>query len=304
LRIKTLLFGAGLGSKEFKQNTKDSRECLAFIDNDIKRHYTKFEDILIIPPSDIENYNYDEIVITTQWVEEVKTQLIEELKINPKKILIAKKSLLKKPQPFQDTDTIKLARKIIKTLSFEAIQDNIPLCVDFGTLLGLTREKDIILWDDDIDFALDVSLMQTFDDWIKKTIYKVDKDIDWIVEKQIDRYDQVLSIQITFVNENFNSFITSITSRKNDENNNSIHLASLGKWYAPAKHFKTLEILRWNDENIQVPSNYKEYLTFLYGDWQTPNKNMTMDDYQNIGEVSFEDFNDAKIKMTKVTKND
>ena len=102
MKIKTLLFGAGEGSEQFIINEQKSRTFLAYVDNNEKRYNTKFNDLQIISPKDIENFDYDEIVITTQWAREVKKQLLNELKIDENKIIVPKKSLLKKPQPFQN----------------------------------------------------------------------------------------------------------------------------------------------------------------------------------------------------------
>jgi len=298
MKIKTLLFGAGEGSEQFIINEKESRIFLAYIDNNEKRYNTKFNDLQIISPKDIEKYDYDEIVITTQWAREVKQQLLNELKIDTHKIVIPKKYLLKKPRPFQDINTKNLAKDIIKVFSKEAIKNNIPLCIDFGTLLGIVRDGDIILWDDDIDFAIDVSIIGTIEQWIINTTKKI--DIKFLIEKQSDKNNRTTSYQIKFLNNLFNDFIISITARENDKKNYSIHLPSLGKWYAPKKYFEQLEIIVWEDVEILVPSNYKEYLTFVYGDWKTPKKDITMDDYNHINETSFKDIQNANLTITKV----
>jgi len=298
MKKRTLLFGAGEGSKQFRINEAESREFLAYIDNDEKRHNTKFEELIIISPLNIGNYDYDEIVITTQWANEVKEQLIKKLQIDDSKIIIPPKSTLKKPQPFKDEKTRNLARKIIKTLSTSAITDNLPLCVDFGTLLGIVRDDDVILWDDDVDFALDINLNQNLDKWIIENMYKVSDAIKWSLSKQLDKNNRVISYQIEFIDNDFNSFITSITSRENN-GEFSMHLASLGQWYAPSKHFDKLEKIIFQDTIIQVPSDTEKYLTFVYGNWKKPNKNMTMGDYNHIGNISYQDFNNAGLKANK-----
>jgi len=301
MKIKTLLFGAGEGSEQFIINEQKSRTFLAFIDNNEKRHNTKFNNLQIISPKDIEKFDYDEIVITTQWVREVKKQLLNELKIDENKIIVPKKSLLKKPQPFQDEDTKNLAREIIKKFSKEAIKNNIPLCIDFGTLLGIVRDGDIILWDDDVDFAIDVNMIDTIEQWIINTTKKI--DIKFLIEKQSDKNNRTTSYQIKILNKNFNNFIISITARENDEKGYSIHLPSLGKWYAPMKHFEYLETIVWENVEILVPSNYKEYLTFVYGDWKIPKRDITMDDYNNINETSFKDIQDANLTISRVSND-
>ena len=300
MKKQTLLFGAGEGSKNFIQNEMYHRNFLAYIDNDPKKYGSLCANLEVFSPLDIGRYDYDEIVITTQWANEVKKQLINEIGIDPSKVIIPSKSLLKKPQPFRDEKTRQLARDIIKTLASQAIKEKVELSLDFGTLLGIVRDNDIILWDDDVDFAAPVVCAEEIEVFLKKTMPKVNSNIQWIIDKQKDKNNQIVSFQIKFLtNESMSPFTTSITFRKNIDGN-SIHLSSLGQWYAPSHHFDTLAKITWQEVEILIPTQVEDYLTFMYGDWEQPKENMTMDDYNNIGETSFENFNDAKLTLTRV----
>ena len=299
MKIKTLLFGAGAGSKIFRQNEQNNRIFLAYIDNDVKKHNELFDNLLVIPPSKINNYNYDEIIITTQWANDVRNQLVNELNIDNTKVIIPLKSALKKPLPFYDKNTKELGKDIIAFLSNEAIKSNIPLCIDFGTLLGIVRDKDIIAWDDDIDFALPLSYASKIEQWLIQTIPKINYNIKWTIDKQFNVNNKIVSYQIKFQSESFNNFITSICIRE-DINNNSIHLSSLGQWYAPSIHFSKLETIMWNNTYIQVPFRYIEYLNFIYGNWKKPKKDMTVNDYNNIQVTKYNDIKNANLQIVRI----
>ncbi len=280
-----VLFGSGNGAKEYLLKNKDDN-ILALFDNDIKKHGTSFEGIKIYSPSKINSFNFDEIVIVSQWAKDIYEQLINELKLDKEKIIIpAKKDIKEANRPFEDKQTIELGRNIIKEFSKLAMQDNIVLYLDFGTLLGIVRDKDIIEWDDDIDFSVSNISKNVLDDWLKNIIKKVNLPVTINIE------DNQFGYIITFVNEKkeYNFFQISISFRETTEIN-SIHLPSKGMWYAPKIHFDKYDIVNYQGQDVFVPYDYENYLTFLYGNWKIPKKDITMADYANLGKVEFNEF--------------
>lgn len=101
MMIKTLLFGAGASAKAFMSNCAEEREFVGIVDNDKNKDGQVLDGVVICGPEKLTEFTYDEIVITTQWASEVKTQLIDSLGIAPEKICIPPKSKLKnKRRPF------------------------------------------------------------------------------------------------------------------------------------------------------------------------------------------------------------
>lgn len=298
MKIKTLLFGAGAGSKLFMENEINNRTFLAYIDNDIKKHNTFYEGMLIISPDDIEKYDFDEIVITTQWAKDVEKQLIEDVKINKAKIILPPKGLLRNLHPFKDNKTIKLARKIITKLSEEAFKEDIPLTIDFGTLLGVIRDGDIIPWDDDIDFTIPLESSLNIEGWLLKVVPMIDEKVHWTIDKHYDK-EKVVSYSIKFIDRFLKSFTTTVCMR-GVKDDHSIHFLSLGLWYAPALHFEKTELVKWNGVNVQTPNKYEEYLSFVYGDWKVPKQNMTIDDYNHTAFVPFEELKEEVFLITRI----
>jgi hypothetical protein len=300
-KIKTIIFGAGAGAKKFLENEKLSREFLAVCDNDAKKHGGSFEGYEVISPQQLNRYEFEEIVITTQWATQVLKQLVDDMKIDKAKVKVPPKSLLKKPQPFYHKPTRELARTIIKTLSQSAREYEVPLVVDFGTLLGIVRDNDVIEWDDDVDFSVPFENYEIFVNWLDNELQKLSLPVELKVQKYTTKEGVVNSVLLSFESEAVNSFLTSISLRQNDDLH-SIHLPSGGMWYAPKKHFERFTTKEWMGVDLMLPSEYEEYLTFVYGQWQKPKKNISMADYANLGEVSFEEFEKIGFELNEVKK--
>ncbi|MDX4062312.1 LicD family protein [Aliarcobacter skirrowii] len=277
-----VLFGSGNGAKEYLLKNKDDN-ILALFDNDIKKHGTSFEGIKIYSPSKINSFNFDEIVIVSQWAKDIYEQLINELKLDKEKIIIpAKKDIKEANRPFEDKQTIELGRNIIKEFSKLAMQDNIVLYLDFGTLLGIVRDKDIIEWDDDIDFSVSNISKDLLDDWVQNSLKNLKFPYKMLIENKEFCY------MIKFENS-LRSFETTINLRVTKEDY-SMHLPSKGMWYASKIHFEKYDIVNYQGQDVFVPYDYENYLTFLYGNWKIPKKDITMADYANLGKVEINKF--------------
>lgn len=302
MKIKTLLFGAGAGVANYIKNNITKCEFLAILDNDAEKHASVVHGVEVVSPSIISNYDFQQIVITTQWPLEVKLQLINELNVCEDKVIIPPKNQLKKITPFLHQDTLILGRTIIKLLSECALAEKVPFVVDFGTLLGLVRENDIIAWDDDIDFSLPESYASHGRAVIENFIAKIGHfypSLKWAVVTCKDKYDKVQGYVIEFNDSTSHliEFKTSICLR-HFENGNAIHMPSLGMWYAPEKYFKQICVLNWQGCNIPTPPDVNNYLTFVYGDWNKPKKDIQIGDYANINNVTF-----AQIKAAGLVAN-
>ncbi|TLT08742.1 hypothetical protein FE243_02245 [Aliarcobacter thereius] len=299
-----LLFGTGDGAKKYLLKNGANLRIIAAFDNDIKKHGTFFEDIRIYSPKEINNFDFDEIVIVSQWAKDIYEQLINELKIDKNKIYIpAKKEIKEASRPFEDDKTRELARRIITHISKSAIENNIPIMVDFGTLLGIVRDKDVIKWDDDVDFSItEEALNIDFSLWLKDIMNEMDSTINFKIRTKIienKNVSYILELEDNLNEIRFRNFTTSISLRHNI-GKYSKHLPSGGMWYAPKIHFDKYEIMDWLGQKIYTPYNYKEYLTFLYGDWKTPKKDITMADYANLGNVEYSDFMNLGIGYEEI----
>lgn len=297
-KIKTILFGAGSGAANFIANYRVEREFIAILDNNSDKSGSLYEGLPVHLPTILRELEYDEIVITTQWVEEVKVQLRDKEGVAPDKIVIPQKNQLKKPYPFENPNSLELARQVVLGLSQLGLNAGVELVVDFGTLLGIVRDGDIIPWDDDIDFAAPLGSELEIEKILRKFVQTNVHPVHWSIRK-VTRNDGVctcLLLEFSELNETYKPFTSSVSFRENVDGR-SLHLPSIGMWYAPEYHFAGADSIEWRGQEILVPKDHLTYLTFQYGDWQTPVKDIQFDDYAHIQSVSFEEVKAAGIKV-------
>ncbi len=294
MKIKTLLFGAGDGARIYISNNSNQREFIGLIDNDINKKGKTIHGLPVYCPSDIAKLEYTEIVIATQWALEVEQQLLNELKLPRNQVIMPPKNQLKKHTPFYCEATRAFGRYIIQSICKLAIEHKVALVIDFGTLLGITRDDDIILWDDDIDMSMPQQDFDKVCEIVESFVSQDEYACHWDIQKKFDKADLGVSVVLSFDDPKGGllDFKTSFSVRIND-GGNSIHKPSLGMWYAPVMHFSQFELIQWGDVTIQVPYHHQEYLTFVYGDWQKPKKDIQMSDYANTRVVSYEEFKKA-----------
>lgn len=72
---KILIFGTGSTAEIVTKSLKDNIDIIAYVDNDISKHFKKFNDKIIIPPQKIKEHEYDFIIIASQYNEEIYEQL-------------------------------------------------------------------------------------------------------------------------------------------------------------------------------------------------------------------------------------
>lgn len=302
VKERVLLFGAGDGAKKYLQNESEGLQVLGIVDNDKGKQGLFIHDVQILSPEAGLALLFDKIIITTQWASQVRDQLIDNHGIDEEKIIIPPKSQFKTPEPFYHLPTKQLARQIIEEFSQSAKNFGFNLYLDFGTLLGIVRDGDIIDWDDDIDFSVNHHELDVLNEWIQIEVKKIILPVKLAITLVEKQEGGITSYLFTFesdpdVFDAFKPFMISISLRKNVDDN-AIHLPSSGLWYAPKKHFESYEAKLWRNVSLTLPFESKEYLSFLYGDWEVPKKNITMVDYKNLGDVGFDKID--KINTTQI----
>jgi phosphorylcholine metabolism protein LicD len=149
-----------------------------------------------------------------------------------------------------------LAIDVCKTLN----KHNVDYWVDFGTLLGIVREKDIILRDEDVDVvivnssSLENQMKLVMND-LEKMGYFCKKEETW------DAYRAYTT---------FGFYVDMYINKRDDEN--KIYLGSTGETSNISYSLIGKPIfIKWNQIDVRVPENIHDVLLFRYGkDYMIP----------------------------------
>ena len=274
---KIIIFGAGAAGKNFILNQSEY-QIVAVADNDEKKHGTFLEDIEVINPNEIPNFEYDKIMITSMYFNPIKKQLTEEIGVQIQRVNAANKNLLKENMyPFEDEKTIDFANQTLLKLVDILNKNNIPYFIDFGTLLGIVRDQELIRWDDDIDLTCYLNdcerilealseFVETYSDDATVWKYRIIKDLKGgkssIVLDFEDYKKNILSFSLDIWLLSFINGKAVQTMNKCDE-----------------QHFLVSETIKYKNHLLTVPNQYKKYLEHTYGEWQVPQKDTTFADY-------------------------
>ena len=132
---------------------------------------------------------------------------------------------------------------------------NVEYWVDFGTLLGIIRENDIILGDEDVDIVLvdnpilkDQMSLVSID--LEKMGYKLKKE-DWRAYR-IFNGGLYADLYINKMGEQEYIGATGETSN------------------IPYSLIGNPQYIKWNGIDVRVPEHIHETLTFRHGNWQVP----------------------------------
>jgi hypothetical protein len=75
--MNIIIFGTGSTAKAFIDSLRQDVNIIAFADNDLMKIGSTFEGVKIISPTAIHIYNYDCVVIASQYNKKIYTQLVE-----------------------------------------------------------------------------------------------------------------------------------------------------------------------------------------------------------------------------------
>ncbi len=85
-KSKAILFGTGEGGKNGFKHLRKKCEILGFADNDTQKQGHSFMGLPVYSPADLENMAFDQIVICSQYQDEIQDQLNLQLNIPFEKI--------------------------------------------------------------------------------------------------------------------------------------------------------------------------------------------------------------------------
>ncbi|MCI2227775.1 LicD family protein [Polaribacter sp. MSW13] len=145
-----------------------------------------------------------------------------------------------------------------------------------GTLLGIIRENRLLPWDNDVDISMMVPKKKQLNNLIvtlKKSGFRIRvRTIQKNTKPLIKNNVRIIKVR----NKHFFGLLKGnvcleIFIKYNIEGNAYWQVGEKVK-NVPFKFYDTLKTVKFNDYNFLIPEKAIEYLTYRYGDWQTPKK--------------------------------
>ncbi len=282
-QIKNTLFvfGTGNGGNNCFQHFKNTCEVLGFLDNDPKKQGSLFNGLPVYAPSELSNHPNTDVAIGSMYVESIRGQLVNELKINPERIHIPSKRILKGQgaYPFECPATYNFALNLLLEICELFENKKLPYFIDHGTLLGLVRDNGLIPWDDDIDLTTPPeylpSCVKALDEWLlAKPVLK-----DYLLEKKMSANEKGEPVSYSIACESLlhnHEFDICLKSFRIQDDKAIQQLTVSDKIY-----FEKNDTFLFQGLLLSVPHRYSDYLTDHYGDWKTPKKEMRFGDCAN-----------------------
>lgn len=280
IKRSLLIFGASTAGKNALANLSKTDNVLAYVDNDPAKQGSMFEGRPVISPSALNDFEYDRIVIASEFFESISEQLITAFNIAPEKIEVLSQNQLA-PMCFGHSAAMKdTAETLIFTLAELFDSRNIDYFIDAGTLLGIYRDQALIPWDSDLDFgvmenevdAVALCLTQslptlnarTGGQW-QCTPHLAQQSFGAIQCGDIRAF-KLNNIEGPGPAPQIDIFVKYVRGAHVDYS-----LASRGI-SVPREHVDRFDAICYQEKTLKVPHDPEGYLAAYYGDWRTPVK--------------------------------
>jgi len=153
---------------------------------------------------------------------------------------------------------------------------NIEYWLEGGTLLGLRRENRLLPWDNDLDISIHQSEISKIDTLLQSLKQKGFRVRTRTFSSDSDYFNKGDLRMIKIRTKRFFGIVKGnvcldifIKYTKNEKTYWGIADTFMS---VPAKFYNSFKKINFKGKNYSVPERTDEYLTFRYGNWQTPIK--------------------------------
>ncbi len=268
-----VLFGAGgAGETALELLTNEGCNIIAVVDNDENKHGTKLGHIDISSPTTLgKELEFDNVLIASGYYQSIISQL-KQYGISENQIIVLPLYYLKKNR-FSDIQLNELAWDFIKAFAGITSKLGVRYWVDYGTLLGMVRDGELIPWDSDVDF----SILEENKDHLFTHLNDIAEHVsDTIRAKVSFEFIKGVNCETSRVlihccRGEFYLGVDIFIKCIEDEENVFLDIMDR-KEYSQLKYFSSLDKLHIEGVDLPIPNDVDGYLKTQYGEWKKPNK--------------------------------
>lgn len=147
-----ILFAASSGAALWIERYQSLNNEYLIVDNDPALHGSEFHGVAVDGPSCLTEIEFSKVIVLIADVEVAFNQL-RNLDI-PRSVIFVPPKPMFRPQPFFDPTNRAAALQLIRVVVGWATNIGLPIVLELGAVLGLWRSRDLIPWDDDLDFSV------------------------------------------------------------------------------------------------------------------------------------------------------
>ncbi|MCK0190752.1 LicD family protein [Arenibacter sp. F20364] len=170
-----------------------------------------------------------------------------------------------------------IAERMLQNVATLFNQCNIDYWIEGGTLLGIRRENRLLPWDNDIDVSINHDQIEKLEDFytkLRNAGYRVrtryfNSTTDYFAKGDI----RMIKIREKRFFGLLKGAVCLDVFIKYPKNGNSYWEIDNKTKYVPTQFYQSFGSLEFKGFQYKTPALTDEYLTYRYGDWQTPVKN-------------------------------
>ena len=260
MKKKIVIFGCGFhGRAVFRKciSFKKKYEIICWVDNDNKKNNKSLFGKKIFKPENLKKIDYDLIILSGRNVDLQKKQIQKITKVKKYRAWGNSQNKPKKKDIIQRDKSLKI---ILKYMINILEKNKIMYWADSSALLTLCRKENLSIRSD-FDISIDVKYLQTI-----KSIFKSNKYFKFY--KIITSSNKT---KLFFESKNdsleYEPAIVDICFKIFTKKRYVYNYGNLSKKY-PKSFFVNFINYKHLGLIIKIPSFYKKYLIYLYGDWQ------------------------------------